>query len=435
MSRASRIRAKYWDPDGEVYGIPTYWWKGARRGWRLAGSCGRWGCARVGTSRWHRCCGCGDGRTPWPTCTRSQPPSRSGSYGRAARGGGQGPGRPAHLPDVWAGRRLLHPDLSRGVHRLPLRSHSRHSGQSDGGRHEGGCGLGRDRRSVGAGGSAAGLGCGDRLAVRRLRDVRTAFRRAGRRTPRPTGIGGPRWPTCRRHCGSDRIDGDSHPWRSTAPEGGGRRRPDPNPTAADKLDARAAMLARAGRGDYWRWLAHVQTAAACTRPVRLAGTVHTVNTRTGELVESRPDGRHARRRDLQGRGNRRAAVCPACAEVYRADAYQLVLAGLRGGKGIPDTVAGHPAVFATLTAPRFGLVHSQRRRNPDAGARPCRPRRTPRALPARPRTSPAAGLTATMTRRWASRCASTATTTPARSSGTPPRPSCGAAPPSPSTGV
>ncbi len=111
------------------------------------------------------------------------------------------------------------------------------------------------------------------------------------------------------------------------------------------------MLARAGRGDYWRWLAHVQTAAACTRPVRLAGTVHTVDTRTGELVDTRPTVDMPDAVIYKACGNRRASVCPACAEVYRADAYQLVLAGLRGGKGIPESVAGHPAVFATLTAP------------------------------------------------------------------------------------
>jgi hypothetical protein len=148
-------------------------------------------------------------------------------------------------------------------------------------------------------------------------------------------------------------------------------------TAVDKLDARAAMLTRAGRGDYWRWLAHVHTAAACTRPGRLAGTVHTINTATGELVESRRTADMPDAVIYKACGNRRAAVCPACAEVYRADAYQLVLAGLRGGKGIPDSVAGHPAVFATLTAPSFGLVHSQRRRHPTAAARACRPRRTP----------------------------------------------------------
>lgn len=27
-----RIRAAYWDPEGDRYGIPTYWWQGAPRG-------------------------------------------------------------------------------------------------------------------------------------------------------------------------------------------------------------------------------------------------------------------------------------------------------------------------------------------------------------------------------------------------------------------
>jgi hypothetical protein len=53
-------------------------------------------------------------------------------------------------------------------------------------------------------------------------------------------------------------------------------------------------------------------------------------------------------------GDRRASVCPACAETYRADTYQLIRAGLVGGKGVPDTVATHPVVFATFTAPTFG---------------------------------------------------------------------------------
>ena len=32
-------------------------------------------------------------------------------------------------------------------------------------------------------------------------------------------------------------------------------------------------------------------------------------------------------------------------------------AGLRGGKGIPESVGKHPAIFVTLTAPSFGAVH------------------------------------------------------------------------------
>ena len=36
-------------------------------------------------------------------------------------------------------------------------------------------------------------------------------------------------------------------------------------------------------------------------------------------------------------GNRRTSACPSCADTYRRDAFQLIRAGLVGGKGIPDT--------------------------------------------------------------------------------------------------
>jgi hypothetical protein len=58
-------------------------------------------------------------------------------------------------------------------------------------------------------------------------------------------------------------------------------------------------------------------------------------------------------------GNRRDRACPGCAETYRRDAFQLIRAGLTGGKGVPATVAAHPAVFATFTAPSFGEVHAR----------------------------------------------------------------------------
>lgn len=34
-------------------------------------------------------------------------------------------------------------------------------------------------------------------------------------------------------------------------------------------------------------------------------------------------------------GNRRASICPACADRYAADAFHLVRAGLSGGQGDP----------------------------------------------------------------------------------------------------
>jgi hypothetical protein len=72
-------------------------------------------------------------------------------------------------------------------------------------------------------------------------------------------------------------------------------------------------------------------------------------------------------------GNRREAVCPACSQVYKRDARQLVRAGLAGGKSIPETITAHPCVFATLTAPSFGPVHARRMRGKTV--LPCRPRR------------------------------------------------------------
>ena len=76
--------------------------------------------------------------------------------------------------------------------------------------------------------------------------------------------------------------------------------------------------------------------------------------------------------------NRRASVCPGCAATYRADMYQLVKAGMVGGKGVPETVTEHPCLFVTLTAPSFGLVHTASR---PGKPRPCTPRRNPVRCP------------------------------------------------------
>ena len=77
--------------------------------------------------------------------------------------------------------------------------------------------------------------------------------------------------------------------------------------------------------------------------------------------------------------DRRAAVCPSCSRLYQADAWQLVAAGIRGGKGVSPDVVEHPQLFVTLTAPSFGPVHS-RSRSGTAG-RPCRPGRSADSCP------------------------------------------------------
>jgi hypothetical protein len=63
---------------------------------------------------------------------------------------------------------------------------------------------------------------------------------------------------------------------------------------------------------------------------------------------------------LKACGNRRVSVCPSCSATYQADSFQLLAAGLRGGKGVPETVKAHPRLFVTFTAPSFGPVHTRR---------------------------------------------------------------------------
>jgi hypothetical protein len=135
--------------------------------------------------------------------------------------------------------------------------------------------------------------------------------------------------------------------------------------------------------DYFAWLNHVMPAAACANPIRLVGQIVTLNSSTGQLLSMMdtadlPDGAI-----YKPCGNRRATTCPGCAQTYQRDAYQLLRAGLVGGKGVPDTVAGHPAVFVTLTAPGFGAVHTRtvtkhtctNRKRCDCRPQPCHARR------------------------------------------------------------
>jgi hypothetical protein len=169
----------------------------------------------------------------------------------------------------------------------------------------------------------------------------------------------------RYHTTCESTDGnqDRDRGRSAAPLGRERLLPFP-----------AHVLARAGHKDYSRWLGHVQGARGCSHPVRLTGEITDIDPTTGELIRrvttsAMPDGVL-----YVPCGTRRASICPACAETYRRDAYQIVKAGLDGGKGIPADIAAHPAVFVTFTAPSFGLVHT-RAAGPGGRTLRCRPRR------------------------------------------------------------
>src|ERR687890_364323 len=76
------------------------------------------------------------------------------------------------------------------------------------------------------------------------------------------------------------------------------------------------------------------TAAGCPRPIRLTGSLAAVEPGTGRVVDERHTDQLPDAAIYKACGNRRATVCPSCARTYQRDAYQLLRAGLIGGKGI-----------------------------------------------------------------------------------------------------
>src|SRR5690349_18512256 len=121
------------------------------------------------------------------------------------------------------------------------------------------------------------------------------------------------------------------------------------------LELLTGLVQRAGAPDFDRFESQLRSSGFCARPVRLTGHVDCVDAcgrRRRWSTADEPDG--VLRKAC---GNRREAVCPPCAERYRYDAYHLIAAGLRGGKGVPDSVAEHPAVSVTLTAGLRGGPH------------------------------------------------------------------------------
>ncbi|WP_051940733.1 replication initiator [Phaeacidiphilus oryzae] len=142
----------------------------------------------------------------------------------------------------------------------------------------------------------------------------------------------------------------------------------------------AELIRQANAPGFTAWRANITRAGGCTNPVHLVGTADTVDTATGEILHTHTS---ADGRLLVACGNRRATVCPTCSRLYRGDTYQLIRAGLIGGKDTPGTVTAHPRAFVTLTAPGFGPVHT--RREIGGKVQRCRPRRAggtcPHGLP------------------------------------------------------
>jgi hypothetical protein len=134
------------------------------------------------------------------------------------------------------------------------------------------------------------------------------------------------------------------------------------------------LLALASGEDFARWERQLIATRNCANPILLRGRVDAVDRTTGEIAslydtDSEPGG--VLRLPC---GSRREDICPPCSQVYKSDARQIIRSGLTGGKAIPDSVGTHPCVFATLTAPGFGPVHTTRTSR-HGRKLACRPRR------------------------------------------------------------
>lgn len=110
---------------------------------------------------------------------------------------------------------------------------------------------------------------------------------------------------------------------------------------------------------YDHWRSRVEATGGCQQPVRLSGAYRIEQSGTGRILHEHSG------QIMVACGTRRAGLCQPCADRYAADAFHLIRAGLTGddGKHVPASVEKAPRLFATLTAPSFGRIHTRRLSN------------------------------------------------------------------------
>lgn len=130
----------------------------------------------------------------------------------------------------------------------------------------------------------------------------------------------------------------------------------------------AAVVSRLADGTFEAWADTAAAVGYCARPVRLVGSSTTVDTATGEVLDTFSSTDAPLGVLHRACGNRRADVCPSCSRVYARDTFAMIRAGLVGGKTIPESVGDNPLLFVTFTAPSFGHVHGPATANAAAPA-------------------------------------------------------------------
>jgi Replication initiator protein, pSAM2 len=159
----------------------------------------------------------------------------------------------------------------------------------------------------------------------------------------------------------------------------------------------------------------------CAHPIRLRGSSTRIDPATGEILSSYASSDEPLGVTYVRCGNWRASVCPACSPVYAADVVHLIRAGVTGGKTVPESVL----------RTRWYSPHSPRRHSGMCTAlRHADVQFAAAAIAATATRCIAWCATATTIPSWASRCASTATTTPPRLCGSGGRRTCGVGSPS-----
>ena len=117
----------------------------------------------------------------------------------------------------------------------------------------------------------------------------------------------------------------------------------------------SAQLAALVNSSRWEpWTEALGKVHNCAHPIHVTGSSALVSPATGEVLATYSSRSEPLRVTRLPCGNRRAARCLSCSRVSAADIFQLIRAGVAGGKTVPDWVADNPLVFATFTAPSFG---------------------------------------------------------------------------------
>ncbi|MGB3684775.1 MAG: replication initiator [Ornithinimicrobium sp.] len=120
--------------------------------------------------------------------------------------------------------------------------------------------------------------------------------------------------------------------------------------------------------DFDAWSHTAARVGHCAKPIRLRGSTTRYDTTTGEALSTYSSKEEALGVTFVRCGNRREEQCPSCSRLYARDTFEMIRAGVTGGKTVPESVGDNPLVFATLTAPSFGHVHGT-----NSGGK-CRPR-------------------------------------------------------------